>query len=130
MQTYNQKLTKLMLMMLVFELTLTASAQTSNSILGKWKDAEHPEKQIEIINQAGKFLGKGINSSKPSENAKTILKDLVWSESSKSYTGILINPDNGDEFKIEIIMVGVDRFKFTVGKFIFSRTFTFNRIAQ
>jgi uncharacterized protein (DUF2147 family) len=130
MQMYNQTVTKMLAVLVLIVVSFTANAHTSNSILGKWKDAEHPEKQIEITNQAGKFLGKGINSSKPSENGKTILKDLVWSDVSKTYKGILINPDNGDEYKIEIKMIGIDRFRFSVGKFIFSKTFTFNRIAQ
>jgi uncharacterized protein (DUF2147 family) len=122
--------TKVIAVMILFIASLTTNAQTSNSILGKWNDADHPEKQIEISSQNGKYYGKSINASKPNENGKTVLKDLIWSESSKSYKGILINPDNGDEFKIEIKMFGIDRFKFTAGKFIFSRTFTFNRISQ
>jgi uncharacterized protein (DUF2147 family) len=122
--------TKVIAVMILFIASLTTNAQTSNSILGKWKDADHPEKQIEISSQNGKYYGKSINASKPNENGKTVLKDLIWSESSKSYKGILINPDNGDEFKIEIKMFGIDRFKFTAGKFIFSRTFTFNRISE
>jgi len=123
-------LTKKVAVLMLLAVSFTANAQTSNSILGKWKDVDHPEKQIEITSQTGKYVGKSINSSKPVENGKTILKDLVWIDASKSYKVILINPDNGDEFKIEIKMIGIDKFKFTVGKFIFSRTFTFNRIAQ
>jgi N6-L-threonylcarbamoyladenine synthase len=76
------------------------------------------------------LVSKSINALKPNENGKTVFKDLIWSESSKSYKGILINPDNGDEFKIEIKLFGIDRFKFSAGKFIFSRTFTFNRISE
>ncbi len=116
--------------LILLVVSFAASAQTSTSILGQWKDAEHPEKQLEITNQTGAFVGKAINSTKTSENGKVILKDLVWSDASKSYKGILINPDNGDDFKIEIKMVGNDLFRFTAGKFIFSRTFNFKRIAS
>ena len=122
--------TKVIAVMILFIVSLTTNAQTSNSILGKWKDADHPEKEIEISSQNGKYIGKSINALKPNENGKTVFKDLLWSESSKSYKGILINPDNGDEFKIEIKLFGIDRFKFSAGKFIFSRTFTFNRISE
>ncbi len=122
--------TKVIAVMILFIVSLTTNAQTSNSILGKWKDADHPEKQIEISSQNGQYIGKSINALKPNENGKTVFKDLIWSESSKSYKGILINPDNGDEFKIEIKLFGIDRFKFSAGKFIFSRTFTFNRISE
>lgn len=126
----KHKVTKMITALILIIVSFTANAQTSNSILGKWKDAGHPEKQIEISSQNGKYYGKSINASKPNENGKTVLKDLIWSESSKSYKGILINPGNGDEFKIEIKLFGIDRFKFTAGKYIFSRTFTFNRISQ
>lgn len=127
---YSQSGTKIMTVMILIVVSLTANAQTPNSILGKWKDADHPDKQIEIKDYNGKYIGKSVNTTQPNENGRIVFTDLIWSESSKSYTGILINPDNGDEFKIEIKIVGTDRFKFTVGKFIFSRTFTFKRIIQ
>lgn len=120
----------LVAILILLVVSFTLNAQTSNSILGQWKDAEHPEKQIEITSQTGKFVGKLINSSKPIENGKIILKDLVWSDASKSYEGILINPDNADEFKIEIRMAGKDKFRFSAGILIFSKTFTFNRIKK
>ncbi len=126
----NWNITKTMALLLLWVATITANAQTSNHILGKWKDADHPEKQMEIKSQAGKSVGKTINATKPAENGKTVLKDLVWNDATKTYKGVLINPDNGDEYKIEIKMIGTDRFRFSVGKFIFSRTFTFNRMAQ
>jgi uncharacterized protein (DUF2147 family) len=130
MQMYNQTVTKMMAVLMLIAVSFTANAQTSNSILGKWKDAEHPEKQMEISNQNGKYVGKSINSAKSIENGRTILKDLMWNNASKSYKGVLINPDNGDEFKIEIKMIGTDKFRFSAGKFIFSKTFTFNRLAK
>lgn len=130
MQMYNRTVTKMMAVLILLTVSLTASAQSSNAILGKWKDAEHPEKQMEISTQNGKYLGKSVNSSIPAQNGKTILKDLIWGNDSKSYQGILINPDNGDDFKIEIKMIVTDRFRFSASKFIFSKTFTFNRIAQ
>ncbi|TAH20776.1 MAG: DUF2147 domain-containing protein [Cytophagales bacterium] len=128
MQMNNWNVTKTIAVVILLVVSFAANAQTSNSILGKWKDAEHHKKQIEITDQNGKFVGKGINSPKPAENGKTILKDLVWSNASKSYKGILINPDNGDEYKVEIKMIGIDKFRFSVGKFIFSKTFNFNRL--
>jgi hypothetical protein len=72
--------TKVIAVMILFIASLTTNAQTSNSILGKWKDADHPEKQIEISSQNGKYYGKSINASKPNENGKTVLKDLIWQQ--------------------------------------------------
>jgi len=122
--------TKLMAALITLVVSFTANAQTANSILGKWKDADYAEKQIEIINQSGNFFGKTINSSKPAKNGKIILKDLIWIDASKSYKGTLINPDNGEASDVVIRMFGTDRFKFSVSKYFFTRTFTFNRIAQ
>lgn len=107
-----------------------AEAQTSTSIGGKWKDVAHPEKQVEFTFQQGKYLGKSISNAQSNEAGKTIFKDLVWNENTKSYKAIIINPDNGEGFKTELKMIGTDKFKFTVGKLFFSKTFTFNRIAQ
>lgn len=116
--------------MMFLGVSFTGNTQTSNPILGYWQDAEHPEKQVEIISQSGRYVGKSINDPNPSKNGRTILKNLVWNDQAKSYRGILINPENGDEFKIEIKMIGTNRFRFSAGKFIFSRTFTFNRITS
>lgn len=127
---YNQTVTKAMVVLMLILASFTTNAQTPNLILGKWKDAEHAEKQIEITRLNGKFIGRSINSLKSGDNEKIILKDLILNEASKSYEGILINPKTGDEAKIEIKMIGKDKFKFSAGKFIFSKTFTFNRIAQ
>lgn len=128
MNNYKSLKQKLMMMLLLVSSYL--QAQTSHLITGQWQDADHPTKQLEIANQSGKYTGKSINDVSPSKNGKIILKDLVWQEGTKTYKGILINPDNGDEFKIDIKMIGTDRFRFSVGKFIFSKTFTFKRIAQ
>lgn len=126
----SRNLNRTVAIMMLLIASVTVNAQTSKLIVGQWRDVDHPEKQIEITTRAGKFVGKTINSSNPAENGKIIFKDLIWNDASKSHKGILINPDNGDEFKIEIEMIGTDRFKFTAGKFIFSRTFTFNRITK
>jgi hypothetical protein len=124
------KVIKIIAVMMLIVVSITANAQRTNSILDEWKDEDHPEKRIEITSQNGENIGKSINTTKPAENGKTVFKDLRWSESSKTYKEILINPDNGDEFKIEIKMFGIDRFKFTAGKLNFTKIFTFNRIPQ
>lgn len=119
-----------MILITTILVSFSAKAQTSNAILGKWQDIEHPEKQVQITSQSDSFIGKFINSSKSYENGKTVLKDLVWSEASKSYKGILIEPNNGSEYEIEIKMIGTDQFRFSVGNLIFSKTFNFKRITQ
>lgn len=127
---YYKKLVKIAVAGLLTMSALNAEAQASTTIGGRWKDVAHPDKQVEFTLQQGKYLGKSISSAQANDAGKTIFKDFTWNENTKSYKGIIINPDNGEAFKTEIKMIGTDKFKFTVGKLFFSKTFIFNRIAQ
>lgn len=120
---YSRNLTALLFLLGIF----CASAQDAERIVGKWQDAGHPEKQIAIYEEAGTFFGKSINDS---NNGKVVLKNLIWSETSKNYQGVLISPEGDGEFDIEIEMADKDTFSFSVGKFIFRKKFTFKRIEQ
>ncbi len=115
----------------LFMLSSFASlAQTSEKIIGQWKDKNHPEKQVEMYKQGTSYFGKTINDQRAvSKNGTLVFKELVWNEQTKTYKGILINPDNPkEEFKIDIALVGENQFQFKVGKFIFGKSFTFIRI--
>ena len=104
-------------------------SQQANDILGKWQDVDHAEKQIEITKHKDFFIGKAINDSgKNSKNGTIVFHELIWDNRDKSYSGTLINPDNNDKFEIKIRMEEKDSFRFTVGKFIFSKAFLFKRI--
>lgn len=112
-------------------MAFSMAAENGDQIIGQWRDKNHPEKQIEITSESGKYIGRSINQSGESQKGRiVILNDLVWQERSDSYKGILIDPDNGDEHQIEIKLIGTSTFQFTVSKFIFSKTFIFNRIAK
>jgi uncharacterized protein (DUF2147 family) len=122
------KKTKLLLGIMLLTI-FTASAQNVDKITGKWKDADHPEKQMEMYKQDKKYFAKYINDKNtPSKNGSFVFKDLVWNENTRKYQGVLINPDNNKEMKIAIELVGDNDFKFTVSKFIFSKTFNFKRL--
>ena len=117
------------LLSVVMLAAFVASAQNADIIIGKWKDADHPEKQLEMYSQDGKYFGKSINDrNKPSKNGTIIFKDLVWSEKTKNYQGILISPENNEEFKIVVRLIDNNKFQFKVSKFIFTKSFTFKRI--
>lgn len=117
----------LVLMLLLFS-GISLKAQDPKTILGNWQDEAHPEKQIKMFVLSGKYFGKSIQAEPNQINV--IFRDLVWSDSKKSYLGSIINPDNGDKYSVEIQMLGTDKFRFSVGKFIFTRSFTFKRILQ
>lgn len=121
---------RLILFCLLCVLTGHSAAAQPDDILGKWQDAAHPEKQVEFYKKKdNKYTGKIINDQKnASRNNAILFRDLVWNETSRTYQGILINPDNLDEFKVEIRFPDSNTFQFKAGKFVFSRTFLFKRI--
>jgi uncharacterized protein (DUF2147 family) len=106
----------------------TATAQVADQILGKWQDAAHPEKQVEFHKTDGRYTGRVINAPKASRSDQVIFRDLVWNDQRQTYQGILINPDNADEYKVEVSLTDTDTFQFKAGKLIFYKTFVFKRI--
>lgn len=109
--------------LLFLSLPFFSNAQNSDAIFGKWKDVNHTEKTVEIYKAVdGKFYGKGIS------NGFVVFKALVWDKLTNTYKGLLINPDNNDEFPITIRLTGADTFTFKVSKFIMSKKFEFVRI--
>jgi lathosterol oxidase len=117
----RKKLKPILTALLLF-ISLSVFSQSSNSIVGNWKDKSHPEKQVQMyVGTNDKIYGKAANNT-------IVFKALVWDNATKKYNGILINPDNKEEFKISISLSTNDTFSFTVKKFIFSKKFQFVRI--
>ena len=95
-------------------------AQKDNCIVGNWKDSEKPSKIISIaLNTDGTFTGK-------SDTGKIVLKDLVWDKKKQRYQGLLLPPDDKEEFKISIQCVG-DEFNFKIKRYFFTKKFLFQR---
>lgn len=110
-------------------LTTSAMSQKHKGIIGKWQDANHPEKQIEFYQQNNKFYGKSIgNESRTYKNPIIIFKEFHWIDNLKIYKGKLIDPENNDEYDIDINFIGNNKFQFSVNKFVFTKKFTFERI--
>jgi hypothetical protein len=106
---------------LLFAVIFSGTAQAVTGIAGKWKDASNADKVIDIYKHTdSKFYGKGSNGF-------IVLKQLAWDDKEKLYRGILVNPDNKEEFTIAITQVDKS-FSFTVKKFIFRKTFKFVRV--
>ncbi|TAF47665.1 MAG: hypothetical protein EAZ51_03350 [Sphingobacteriales bacterium] len=95
----------------------TTKAQTE--IVGTWKDKSHPEKMVIFTQTENIFIGKDING-------KIIFKDLKFMKPNK-YQGILINPNNNQQFKIFITLNSKNEFTFIVTKLIFSKKLIFLR---
>ncbi|MFN7116017.1 MAG: DUF2147 domain-containing protein [Saprospiraceae bacterium] len=118
------------LFMLLLFTSFTLLAQNAKDIIGKWKDKDHPDKQIEMYVQGtDKYEAKMINDTrKKSQNGLIIFKNLSWNEAKRIYQGILINPDDGNEFKINIELVNKDTFQFKIKRMFLTKTFQFVRI--
>jgi hypothetical protein len=108
---------------LMFSLLLFYCGQSfsQTNLIGKWVDVDHANKKIEIyIANNGKIYGK-------SEKNFTVLKDFVYEPKSNNYVGVLVNPDNNEEFNITIKQPSINRLTFVVKKFFFSKKFTFKK---
>ena len=118
------------IMVLFIGSPLCGYAQVAEQLLGKWKDSKHPEKQIVMVQQsATTFYGKKIaKPGKANEKETVLFRNLAWDSSTRTYKGVLIDPERQDEYSITIQMPAKDRFTFTVKRFFLSRTFQFVRI--
>lgn len=58
MKQLTQRITIIAVIILVSSISIFA--QGGDRIIGKWKDAEHPEKQVGIIKTNNKYYGKSI----------------------------------------------------------------------
>ena len=109
--------------LLLLSLSFISNDQNSDAIVGKWKDANNAEKRVEMYKASdGKYYGNGIS------NGFKVFKAFVWDKQTNTYKGILLNPDNNDEFPITIKLTAADTFTFKVSKFIMSKKFEFVRI--
>ena len=95
---------------------------SQNNLLGKWVDKGHQEKKIEM------YLGGDKKIYGKSENGIIVFKSLLFDPKTKTYNGILKNPDDNAEFNIVIKLPSLDSFTFSVKKLIFSKKFTFVRL--
>ena len=101
--------------------SISSKGFSQNNLLGKWIHTEHKEKKIEMyLCGDKKIYGK-------SESGTIVLKSLVFDSKTKTYSGILIDPDNNAKFSIVINQPTTNSFIFSVKKFIFSKKFTFIR---
>ncbi|MBC7888486.1 MAG: DUF2147 domain-containing protein [Ferruginibacter sp.] len=99
--------------------TTFSFAQTN--LYGKWVDADHKEKRVEM------YAGSNQKIYGKSDKGVIVFKDFIYDAKTETYKGILINPDDGQEFAIAIKQSSSNNFTFAVKKFIFRKTFVFER---
>lgn len=106
--------------------------QNNTDITGKWITEEKDKTaQIEIyLSKDGKYYGKVINNIKnPANNGRIMLKELVYNEKTKTYTGTMLPPDAGIELNVTITLESKDRLKIVARKLVMRKTMYLKRIS-
>jgi hypothetical protein len=109
--------------------SVTISAQTANTLLGKWKGADEPQRELEIYRATdGLYYGKLIYEGGKTEHiGKLILKKMSYTESSNSFKGTMSPPDMNMEMDATISFISNDKIKVHVKKLLMSKTIYFVR---
>jgi hypothetical protein len=107
----------------------TISAQTSNTLLGKWQGADEPRRQLEIyLATDGFYYGKLIYDGGKTEHiGKLILKKMSYIASSNSFTGTMSPPDTKMEADATVSFISIDQIRVSVKKLLMSKTIYFIR---
>lgn len=120
------------LSILLLAISIGTSAQQASEIIGQWKSEEKPERHMEFfIGNEGLYFAKLVyDQSEKAEKGKTILKDLRFNESSKTFSGVMMPPDGNLELNATIMLVGVDRIKIVATKLFMTKTLYLRRIPK
>jgi uncharacterized protein (DUF2147 family) len=88
-------------------------AQTPQTIVGKWKGVEEPERQMEIVQEKdGSFSGKVINDqNKESKTGKVILRNLTFDSKTKTFKGKMLPPDKDITMDVTVFLIGNEMLK-------------------
>lgn len=124
----NQRI--FLLLMPIALLLLSFQYQKTNDITGKWAFPDS-SREIEIYKQSNKYYGKIIKVSGKNEKEKVghiMLKDLVYDQTDKKYTGD-VNSPSGMTASGELILLDENRLQISVSKFfIINKSYTLLRI--
>lgn len=116
------------LMMALMLLSSGLSAQSSKTILGKWKGEEDTSRQIEFYQEKdGSFSGKVINS-KTTKDGFLIFKELKYDEQSNTYKGQMLPPDAKLSISATLTFSGDNRLEVVGKKLFMTKVFHLARI--
>ena len=105
-----------------FLLLCTMPSLSQTGLIGKWADADHNEKKVEM------YMGSDNKIYGSSEKGLTVFQALMFDTITHNYKGILINPDGKQVFEIAIRQPTANEFTFVVKKLFFTKTFVFKRL--
>lgn len=122
------KISKIVLLLLPLVL-ISMSLEENVDITGKWAFQDSP-REIEIYMENYKYFGKIIKVSGTNDNEKTghiLLKDFVFDQSDKNYSGEVNSPD-GMTATGQLMMLDENKLRFSLRKLFISKTFILKRI--
>lgn len=122
------KVSKIVLLVLPLVL-ISMSLEENVDITGKWIFQDSP-REIEIYMENYKYFGKIIKVSGKNDNEKAghiLLKDFVFDQSDKHYSGEVNSPD-GMTATGQLIMLDENKLRFSLRKLFISKTFILKRI--
>ncbi|HSH51384.1 MAG TPA: hypothetical protein VK982_06640 [Bacteroidales bacterium] len=124
----NRKIFLLLMPISLF--LLSFQPKTTDEIIGKWAFPDSPRK-IEIYKQNNKYYAKIIKVSGRDKKEKIghiMLKDLIYGQADKNYTGKANSP-SGMTASAEIVLLDENRLQISVSKFfIINKSYILTRI--
>ncbi|MCX6721674.1 MAG: DUF2147 domain-containing protein [Candidatus Staskawiczbacteria bacterium] len=119
-----------LLLMPIALVLLSFQYQKTNDITGKWAFPDSP-REIEIYKQSDKYYAKIIKVSGKDEKEKVghiMLKDLVYYQTDKKYTGE-VNSPSGMTASCELVLLDENKLQINLKKFfIINKSYTLTRI--
>jgi Uncharacterized protein conserved in bacteria (DUF2147) len=118
------------IMMALMLLSSGLNAQSTKTILGKWKGEEDASRQIEFYQEKdGSFSGKVINDNgKNPKNGHLIFKQLKYDEQSHTYKGQMMPPDAKLSINATLTFSDNNRLEVVGKKFFMTKVFHLVRI--
>jgi hypothetical protein len=108
---------------------LSFQYQKTNDITGKWAFSDSP-REIEMYLENNKYYGKIVKVSGKNNKEKAghiMLKDLVYDQTNKKYTG-LVNSPSGMTASCELVQLDDNNLQISVKKFLINKTYTLTRV--
>ena len=103
--------------------TFPSFNQQNDTIIGTWQDSGNPEQVITIYSKEHHYVGV-----QASDSTQLVLSHVEWKPLLNAYQGFIIHPENGKEVSVTLFLENENTFRFTVGAFLFKRTFRFQRV--
>ena len=121
----------LFLLLCLLPLSAAAEPVAEEQIQGAWRDADRNSLIEFSKDDAGKWVGKIIQTVRKEEIGKNVFRKLLYDAKTGAFTGLMIKPDDDDDVTMDVTVTVVSKtsMKAVVKKFIFSKTISLTKEA-